>query len=93
MTNTISLKPCPFCGQPAELEVKLPVYGFHGCIIHCMACQAKIQIANCYETRFSGDAISTPVTIESLSKCISSAVAAWNRRPQKKAEMGASNET
>lgn len=80
MSRKIEIKPCPFCGGLAELSVHLPVYGFRGCIIQCVSCKACVKNCNCSETYFSGDRISTPVTTESLIRCVNAAVETWNKR-------------
>ena len=88
MNNKIELKPCPFCGQAAELEVKLPVYGFTGCVIHCVSCKAMVRNGNCSEFHTTATSVSTPITTESLTRCISATVAAWNKRTAKYLKKG-----
>lgn len=78
----MELKPCPFCGGVAELTFKLPVYGAGGCEIKCTMCRARVNNFKYTELHINKEkgTLSTPATIESISKCIERAVEAWNRR-------------
>ena len=74
------LKPCPFCGAPAELIIKNPVYGISGTWVQCQSCGAKTKVMSIHEYIDTGRGISTPVTNNSISKGFDHAKKAWNRR-------------
>jgi len=76
------LKSCPFCGGVAELTFKLPVYGAGGCEIKCISCRARINDFGYSLQVFDEDrkTLSTPVTVESITRCIERAVERWDHR-------------
>ena len=76
------LKPCPFCGSPAELTFKIPVSGAGGCEIECTMCYARVNDFKYVECRLDEETgtLSALITLESISKCIERAINAWNRR-------------
>lgn len=76
----LKLSPCPFCGSPAEMEVRLPLYGPMGCMIKCTMCQARLQGGQASELIETEKGIRTPVTVGSLMGNIVRAYNKWNRR-------------
>ena len=78
----LNLEKCPHCGGSTELTFRIPVYGSGGCKIECISCHAMIQDYKYAEQHFDKDkmTLSTPVTTESIIKCIERAVDKWNRR-------------
>lgn len=76
------LSKCPFCGSPAEMEVKLPLYGPMGCYIKCTMCQARLSGGRVAEFIETERGIRTPVTVGSLMANIVRAYNKWNARAE-----------
>jgi len=67
-TNVFSIRPCPFCGHKAEIDVRhIPFANNIGAIVFCPGCQV--------ETRPYGGKPE-----ETFQGAIMEAIAAWNNR-------------
>ena len=62
----LKIRGCPHCGENPEIKVVIRDYGFNGVVIECPNCKAQIRNAKCSEFIQTNDAISTPITEESL---------------------------
>ena len=79
----LEVKRCPFCGNFAKIEVVIQEYGFNGVIIRCENCGGMIRNAKCTEMIKTEQTFSTPITQESLGKCLWETIEMWNRRHKK----------
>lgn len=64
------LRECPICGDPVEIKIKLPDYGFMGVVIECPNCHCMLRNAKCSEHIKEKDRMATPITEKSLAKCL-----------------------
>lgn len=79
----LKIRGCPHCGENPEIKVVIRDYGFNGVVIECPNCKAQIRNAKCSEFIQTDDAISTPITEESLGHCLWETIKMWNRRNKK----------
>jgi len=66
------LKPCPFCGGEGELDahgIDGISWSVEGALVKCIKCESE-----------SGYFTSNGLNEETSKKCITDAIAAWNRR-------------
>ena len=83
----LNIRGCPHCGDTPEIRVVIREYGFNGVIIECPNCKAQIRNAKCSEfIHTDNGALSTPITEESLGRCLWQTIFLWNTR-NKKANM------
>lgn len=76
----LKVKACPHCGNPADFVLRIPVYGGGGAEIKCTVCGAMMRDTNYMEQIWGEGTLTTPVTTESLVKCIERCIENWNRR-------------
>lgn len=79
----LKIRGCPHCGDTPEIRVFVREYGFCGVVIECPNCKAQIRNAKCSEFISTDGAISTPITEESLGRCLWQAIDIWNRRDKR----------
>ena len=76
----LKIRGCPHCGENPEIKVIIREYGFNGVVIECPNCKAQIRNCKCSEFIQTDGVISTPITEESLGRCLWQAIELWNRR-------------
>ena len=79
----LSIRGCPHCGESPEIKVIIRDYGFNGVVIECPNCKAQIRNAKCSEFIQTDGSISTPITEESLGRCLWRTFELWNLRNKK----------
>ena len=77
----LNVNRCPCCGGVAELELKVPEYGWTGVRIKCIRCGLSTSTSSISEMRDTETGgIYTPITENSIIKAIKEVSAKWNRR-------------
>lgn len=74
------IRGCPICNSTPNIEVHLPIFGFSGVVISCKNCGCQLRATDCCERISAPGKMATPVTAESLGKCIANAINRWNHR-------------
>ena len=78
---TLEINRCPCCGGPAELELRVPEYGWTGVRIKCIKCGLSASVSPMTEMRETETGgLYTPHTEKSIVKAIKQVSATWNRR-------------
>ena len=73
-------KHCPHCGAPVDFVFRIPAFGVGGAEIKCTVCGAMMRDTHHFEQIWGEGTVSTPVTTESMVKCVERCIEAWNRR-------------
>lgn len=76
----LTIRGCPHCGDTPEIKVYIRKYGFNGVSIECSNCKAQIRNAKCAEFICNENSMATPITEESLGRCLWETIERWNRR-------------
>lgn len=76
----LEIRGCPICNSIPDIEVRLPMFGWQGVVIICKNCGCQLRNADCAEKIHSPGRMATPITAESLGKCMAKAINLWNQR-------------
>lgn len=76
----LKVKACPHCGAPADFVFRIPTFGVGGAEIKCTVCGARMQDTHHTEQIWGERCVATPVTTESMVKCVERCIGNWNRR-------------
>lgn len=80
----MKLKSCPFCGGRAELVVRNPKqYGATGAYVECTDCGARTRWNRINDVILMENAISTPITEQSIESGRKNAAKCWNNRVER----------
>lgn len=77
------LRDCPCCGAGVEIKVFLREYGFCGVVIECPNCHCSIRNGKCFEQIRREERFATPITQDSLAKCLFDTIRMWNSRSKR----------
>ena len=73
-------KGCPHCGNPVDFVFRIPTFGVGGAEIKCTVCGAMMRDTNHTECIWGDGSVATPVTTESMVRCVERCIENWNRR-------------